>query len=154
MNQYMSAAIEEAQNGVQSGEGGPFGAVVVHQGKIVGRGHNTVIKTNDPTAHAEINAIRQASQALGRFDLSDCTIYTTCEPCPMCYSAVYWARIPIVYRGATQEDAAAIGFDDQAIYDDLAQPPDKRKIPMEEVDREACLEPFRLWEEKPDKALY
>ncbi len=150
----MKAAVEEARSGVESGEGGPFGAVIVLDEKIVGRGHNTVIATKDPTAHAEINAIREASKTLGRFDLSDCTIYTTCEPCPMCYSALYWARIPIVYRGATQEDAAAIGFDDKKMYDDLAKAPENRKIPMEEVDREACLEPFRLWEAKPDRALY
>ena len=154
MNQFMSAAIEEARNGVRSGDGGPFGAVIVHEGNIVGRGHNTVVATNDPTAHAEVNAIREASRTLGRFDLSDCTIYTTCEPCPMCYSALYWARIPVVFRGATQEDAAAVGFDDQAMYDDLAKPANERKIPMEEIDREACLEPFRLWESKPDKMRY
>ncbi len=154
MNRYMQAAVEEAHYGVESREGGPFGAVIVHEGTIVGRGHNTVVTTNDPTAHAEINAIREASKTLGRFDLSDCTIYTTCEPCPMCYSALYWARIPVVYRGATQQDAAAIGFDDKEIYDDLAGAPENRKIPMKEIDREACLEPFRLWQSKPDRVLY
>ncbi len=154
MNRYMKTAVEEARSGVESGEGGPFGAVIVLDGKIVGRGHNRVIATKDPTAHAEVNAIREASKTLGRFDLSDCTIYTTCEPCPMCYAALYWARIPVVYRGATPEDAAAIGFDDKEIYDDLAAAPKDRRIPMLEVDREACLEPFRLWEAKPDRALY
>ncbi len=154
MDSFMRIAIEEARYGVESRQGGPFGAVVVHEGRVVGRGHNTVITTNDPTAHAEINAIREAATSLGRFNLSDCTLYTTCEPCPMCYAAIYWARIATVYRGATQKDAEKIGFDDKAIYEDLAAAPGDRKISMHEVDREACLGPFRLWESLPDHATY
>jgi guanine deaminase len=154
MNAFMQAAVEEARLAVDTGQGGPFGAVIVHDGRIIARGHNTVVNTNDPTAHAEVNAIREASRVLGRFDLSDCDIYTTCEPCPMCYAAVYWARIPRIHRGATKDDAARIGFDDRAIYDDLARPVEERDIPLIEVDREACLEPFRHWEQKPDRIPY
>jgi guanine deaminase len=154
MNEFMQAAIEEAERAVVTDQGGPFGAVVVHQGQIVGRGHNTVVGTRDPTAHAEVNAIREASRVLDRFDLSDCELYTTCEPCPMCYAAAYWARIPRIYRGATKEDAAGIGFDDKAMYDDLARPTDQREIRLIELDREACLEPFRYWESKPDRVPY
>jgi guanine deaminase len=154
MNRFMQAAIEEAQRGVERADGGPFGAVIVHGGEIVARGHNTVVDTHDPTAHAEVNAIRQASSRLGRFDLSDCEIYTTCEPCPMCYAAIYWARIPKIYRGATKEDAAEIGFDDKEIYDDLARGSGARDIPVIEVDREACLEPFRHWLSRSDRVPY
>jgi guanine deaminase len=154
MNPFMQAAIEEARAAVNNGQGGPFGAVVVKDGRVISRGHNTVVATNDPTAHAEVNAIREAAQKLGRFDLSDCEIYTTCEPCPMCYAAVYWSRIPRIYRGATKDDASTIGFDDKAIYEDLARPVSQRDIPLIEVDREACLEPFRLWESKEDRVPY
>jgi len=154
MNEFMQAAIEEARQAVDTGQGGPFGAVVVHEGHIVGRGHNTVVGSKDPTAHAEVNAIREASRILGRFDLSDCELYTSCEPCPMCYAAAYWARIPRIYRGATKHDAAKIGFDDRAIYEDLARPTVERDIPLVELDREACLEPFRYWESKPDRVPY
>jgi len=154
MNPFMQAAVEEARRAVDTSEGGPFGAVIVRDGHIIARGHNTVVDTHDPTAHAEVNAIREASRILGRFDLSDCEIYTTCEPCPMCYAAVYWARIPKIYRGATKEDAAAIGFDDEAIYADLARPTENRDIPLIEVDREDCLQPFRYWESRPDRVPY
>ncbi|MFO8063978.1 MAG: nucleoside deaminase [Spirochaetia bacterium] len=154
MNRFMEAAIAEAQTAVTHGQGGPFGAVIVHEGRIVGRGHNTVVAANDPTAHAEINAIREASTFLGRFELSDCEIYTTCEPCPMCYGAVYWARISTIYRGATAEDAAAFGFDDEAVYEDIVRRPSERKIAQIEVDRQACLEPFTYWKSKPDRVPY
>ncbi len=154
MNQFIQAAIDEARHAVDTAQGGPFGAVVVRAGHIVGRGHNTVVDSKDPTAHAEMNAIREASRVLGRFDLSDCELYTTCEPCPMCYAAAYWARIPRIYRGATMDDAAAIGFDDKAMYEDLARSAEDRDIPLIELDREACLEPFRYWESKPDRVPY
>ena len=116
MNKYMEEAIREAEIGIERRHGGPFGAVVVRNGKIVGRGHNMVVGTNDPTAHGEIVAIREASKVIENFDLSDCQLYTTSEPCPMCYSAIHWSRIPVVYYGATKEDAAKIGFDDQLLY--------------------------------------
>ncbi len=150
----MQAAIDEAVAGIDGNEGGPFGAVVVRNGVIVGRGHNRVVTTNDPTAHAEVNAIREAASFLSRYDLSDCEIYTTCEPCPMCYGAIHWARIGTIHRGATKEDAAAIGFNDLDIYEDLARQPDDREIIMDEVDREACLSVFRRWHTKDDRVLY
>lgn len=154
MNEFMQAAIDEAVAGIDGNEGGPFGAVVVRNGVIVGRGHNRVVTTNDPTAHAEVNAIREAASFLSRYDLSDCEIYTTCEPCPMCYGAIHWARIGTIHRGATKEDAAAIGFNDLDIYEDLARQPDDREIIMDEVDREACLSVFRRWHTKDDRVLY
>ncbi len=150
----MQSAIEEAVAGIHGNDGGPFGAVVVRNGVIVGRGHNRVVATNDPTAHAEVNAIREAAAFLSRYDLSDCEIYTTCEPCPMCYGAIHWARIGTIHRGATKEDAAAIGFNDLKIYQDIAQPPEDREIIMDEVDREECLEVFRQWESQEDRILY
>ena len=150
----MQAAIDEAVAGIDGNEGGPFGAVVVRNGVILGRGHNRVITTNDPTAHAEVNAIREAASFLNRYDLSDCEIYTTCEPCPMCYGAIHWARIGTIHRGATKEDAAAIGFNDLDIYEDIAKAPAEREIIMDEVDREACLSVFRRWHAKDDRVLY
>jgi len=116
MNNFMEIAVQEALKGIRKKEGGPFGAVIVKDGEIISVGNNQVILTNDPTAHAEIVAIRRASEKLGRFDLSDCEIYTTCEPCPMCYSAIHWAKIPIMYYGASRDDAAEIGFDDKYLY--------------------------------------
>ena len=154
MNPHMREAISEAHTGVKNGDGGPFGAVVVQNGRVIARGHNTVVRDHDPTCHAEINAIREASKVLGRFDLSDCELYTSCEPCPMCYAATYWARIKTIYRGATKKDASSIGFDDEAIYTDLARPPAAREIPVVELDREAALEPFRAWAEKDDRVPY
>src|ERR1700744_5882962 len=115
--EFMREAIRLSQEGVRAGRGGPFGCVVVQRGKIVGRGNNQVTSTNDPTAHAEVTAIRAACRQLGTFQLTDCELYTSCEPCPMCLSAIYWARIPEVYYGNTRGDAAAIGFDDAFIYD-------------------------------------
>ena len=121
---------------------------------IVGRGHNRVIASNDPTAHAEVNAIREAAAFLKNYDLSECEIYTTCEPCPMCYGAVHWSRIGVIHRGATKEDAAGIGFDDLDIYREVALPPDEREIIMDEVEREACLAVFRDWEAREDRVIY
>ena len=115
MNEYMRIAIEEAEEGVRCDHGGPFGAVVVYNGKVIARGHNRVIATNDPTAHAEMEVIREAARKLGRFDLSDCEIYSSCEPCPMCFSAIHWAKMKNLYFGCSREDAADIGFDDNFI---------------------------------------
>lgn len=120
MNEFMRKAIEESEQNLTSGEGGPFGAVIVQNGVIIASAHNRVLETNDPTMHAEIAAIRIATQKLGRFDLSDCELYTSCEPCPMCLSAMIWAKIKRYYYGNSRGDAGAIGFDDQAMYKYLA----------------------------------
>ena len=151
---YMKEAVKEAFSGIEQGEGGPFGAVVVKDGEIIARGHNRVILTNDATAHAEIVAIRRASEKLGRFDLSDCEIYSTCEPCPMCYSAIHWAKIGKLYYGATRKDAADLGFDDQLLYDLLGGKRTDDSLSVEQVQREECLEPFREFEKKEDKKMY
>jgi len=124
----MKIAIEEAQIGIMTGEGGPFGAVIIKNGNVISRTHNRVLQTNDPTAHAEINAIREATEKLGRFDLSDCEIYSSCEPCPMCFSAIHWAKMKKLYYGCTREDAAQIGFDDQFIYDVILGKTTKKQI--------------------------
>ena len=154
MNTYMGIAIEEAEKGLGAKDGGPFGAVVVKDGKIIARGHNKVVSSFDPTAHAEILAIREASKLLERFDLSDCELYTTCEPCPMCFSAIHWARIGKIYYGATRQDAANIGFDDAFLYDILnGTIPDEtlKKVPLE---REACLASFKKFEMDEEKIMY
>ena len=154
MNRYMQMALQAALEGMNSNEGGPFGAVVICKGKVVSKAHNEVIKTNDPTAHAEVVAIRRASRKLGRFDLSDCALYSTCEPCPMCMAAVLWARIPRIYFGCTRKDAAASGFSDDAIYDWLSGKAGELDLELLPLEREECLKAFREWEEKPDKILY
>ena len=153
MNPFMKTAIDEALLGVDAAHGGPFGAAVVHNGLVIALGHNNVVATNDPTAHAEILAIREACRKLGRFDLSDCELYTTCEPCPMCYAAAWWARIPVIYYGCSRDDAAAIGFDDAAIYDDL-EGRSERQVRMAQIEREGCLVPMQRWAEKPDRVPY
>lgn len=153
MNKFMKKAVKEALKGVNSNEGGPFGAVIVKDGKVIAKGHNMVLKTNDPTAHAEIIAIRKASKKLKRFDLSDCEIYTSCEPCPMCLSAIYWAKIKKVYYGCTKEDAASIGFDDKIIYD-LIKGVAEKTVEEAQVDREDCLKIFKEWASKADKVNY
>lgn len=153
MKTYMERAIEEAEKGILKGDGGPFGAVVVFEGQVIGAGHNEVLASKDPTAHAEIVAIRKASQYLNRFDLSDCILYTTCEPCPMCYSAIHWARIPQVIYGATREDAAKAGFDDQMLYDILSG----KKAPvikMTQSSVKACQKVFKAFDQKSDKIMY
>ena len=134
--------------------GGPFGAVVVRAGKIVGRGWNRVTSTNDPTAHAEVTAIRDACKKLKTFQLDNCELYTSCEPCPMCLAAIYWARLPIVYYANTQADAAKIRFDDRLIYRELARPLARRKIPMRQMLRAEALEVFAEWKNKADKVAY
>lgn len=154
MNQYMSLAIQEAESGIHKNHGGPFGAVVVCNGKVIAKSHNKVIKTNDPTAHAEILAIREASRRLKRFDLSDCELYTTCEPCPMCFAAIHWAKMKTMYYGCTREDAASIGFDDKYIYDVLGCKTDDIQVKQTQIERESCLEPFSAWAGKTDKKPY
>jgi len=151
---FMRLAVREARKGMDGNEGGPFGAVVVLKSRVIGRAHNEVIKSKDPTAHAEILAIRRASKKLGRFELSDCVLYTTCEPCPMCLAAIHWARIKTFYFGCTKEDAARIRFDDSAIYRAIkgdAEAPQIIGIPMQ---REECLELFEAWKAKKDKTPY
>jgi guanine deaminase len=153
-NQFMQRAIELARSGMQSGKGGPFGCVIVKDGEIIGEGSNGVTSTNDPTAHAEVVAIRQACTNLNSFQLDGCDIYTSCEPCPMCLGAIYWARPAKVYYACTHEDAAAIEFDDKFIYEELALKPAERHIPFEQILRDKALEVFQEWKEKTDKIRY
>lgn len=134
--------------------GGPFGAVVVRNGKIVGRGWNQVTSTNDPTAHAEVTAIRAACKKLKTFQLDDCELYTSCEPCPMCLAAIYWARFQKVYYANTRKDAAKIEFDDDLIYREVARPIARRKIPMKQLLRVEALKVFVEWKSKTDKVVY
>jgi guanine deaminase len=151
---FMREAIQQAVENVRSGRGGPFGAIVVRDGRIIASGTNLVTAANDPTAHAEVNAIREACRALGTFQLSGCEIYTSCEPCPMCLGAIYWARPDRVYFAATASDAAEAGFDDSFIYEELKRPHPERKIPFQPMMREAGLEPFREWAQKAGRIWY
>jgi guanine deaminase len=152
--EFMRRAIGLSREGVMSGRGGPFGAVVVRDGRVVGEGSNQVLATSDPTAHAEIVAIRAASASLRRFDLSGCEIYASCEPCPMCLAAIHWARIDRVYYGNGRADAARIGFDDAVIYEEVARPLTERKVPMVRLLPDEARLAFDLWEAKPDKVRY
>jgi guanine deaminase len=152
--QLMNKAIEVAHNNVLTSHGGPFGAIVVKDGKIIGIGRNEVTASNDPTAHAEVQAIRDACRNLSDFQLTDCEIYTSCEPCPMCIGAIYWARPKAVYYACTKEDAAKIGFDDQFIYDQLSLPVEYRKIPMKKIFPTDGDLPFRTWESSKGKVEY
>ena len=146
MNEYMKKAKENAKRGMENQEGGPFGAVIVDkEGKIIANGNNQVIKEKDPTRHAEMVAIREACKKLDRYDLSDCTLYTSCEPCPMCLSAIIWANIKTVYYGCTKEDAGKIGFRDDMIYDYL-KGKDTELIHLEQIDREECIEEMKEYE--------
>lgn len=151
---FMRAAIAEANAGMRGNRGGPFGCVIVRAGKIVARGHNCVTSTNDPTAHAEVTAIRAACRELGTFSLEDCELYTSCEPCPMCLAAIYWARIPRIYFGNTRADAAAIGFDDDFIYQQIPLPVEQRSLEMKTLLHEEAQQSFREWAMKPDKTEY
>jgi guanine deaminase len=151
---FMARAIQLAVENVQSGRGGPFGAVVVNGGNIISEGVNCVTLSNDPTAHAEVVAIRAACAKLSVFELRDCELYTSCEPCPMCLGAIYWARPARVFFGCTAGDAAAAGFDDSFIYDEVLEPHAARKIPMVQLMREEALETFRAWEKQPNKLPY
>jgi len=153
-NKYMKMAIDLAAKNVESGNGGPFGAVIVKDGKIVATGVNTVTTSNDPTAHAEVNAIRNACAKLDNFQLDGCEIYSSCEPCPMCLGAIYWARADKLYFAATKEDAADAGFDDSFIYQEIETPLIKRKIPTTVVNHSDKLIPFSLWSNLTKKTEY
>jgi guanine deaminase len=155
MNKYMHMAVEEGRKNLTSGEGGPFGAVIIRNGELVACTRNQVLLTNDPTMHAEMIAIRQACARLGRFDLSDCELYATCLPCPMCMGAIFWARLPKLYYGALDSDAAEIGFSDKFIYDAIrAGFRGQGALVMEALDREACVELMRAWGEQGNKKIY
>jgi len=151
---FMRRAIALSREGVLAGRGGPFGAVVVRDGSIVGEGSNQVLATNDPTAHAEIVAIRAACASLGRFDLPGCEIYASCEPCPMCLAAIHWARIGRIYYGNGRADAARIGFDDAHLYDEVARPLPERRIPMVRLLADEAKGPLDLWAAMPEKIRY
>jgi tRNA(Arg) A34 adenosine deaminase TadA len=151
--ELMRRAIELSKMSVQNG-GGPFGAVIACNGKIVAEGSNCVTLDCDPTAHAEVSTIRKACKALKTFDLSGCEIYTSCEPCPMCFGAIYWAHLDKIYMGNDRKDAAKIGFDDDFIYQEIALTADKRKKPSEILLRDEALEAFQMWDEKEDKTEY
>ncbi len=152
--EFMMRAIELARAGVAANAGGPFGCVIVKDGTIIGEGNNSVTSLNDPTAHAEIIAIRQACKAIGNFQLDGCTIYTSCEPCPMCLGAIYWSRPERVVYACSREDAAAIGFDDDFIYRELDKPSAERALVLVNIMRDDALEVFAEWARKPDKIEY
>jgi tRNA(Arg) A34 adenosine deaminase TadA len=151
---FMRRAIELAQSGVDNDQGGPFGCVIVKDGQIVGEGCNQVTSTNDPTAHAEIVAIRDACKKLSAFQLTDCTVYTSCEPCPMCLGAIYWARPTAIYFAGTREDAAAAGFDDELFYDEIDRPNDERQLKLQPMLRDEAQKVFDNWNQKTNKVEY
>jgi guanine deaminase len=151
---WMQEAVNLSVEGVKRGEGGPFGAIVVKDGQIVGRGNNRVTTTNDPTAHAEVVAIRDACKNLETFQLNGCVVYTSCEPCPMCLGAIYWARPDRVFFGCTKADAAASGFDDQFIYDEIEKEFGERKIQFEQVGQSLAIKAFEIWDAKSDRIDY
>jgi guanine deaminase len=151
---FMRRAIELAQNGVDNNQGGPFGCVIAKDGRIVGEGCNEVTSTNDPTAHAEVVAIRAACRNLNSFQLSGCVVYTSCEPCPMCLGAIYWARPTAIFFAGTRDDAAAAGFDDELFYSELEKPNEERQLKMQSLLREEAQKVFKHWNEKPDKVEY
>jgi guanine deaminase len=152
--EFLLLTFEVALQGVESDAGGPFGAVVVRDDEVLATAHNQVVSTNDPTAHAEIGAIRAACAALGAFQLDGCDLYASCEPCPMCLGAIYWARPRAVFFSATREDAAEAGFDDAFIYDELVLPPGARALPMRRVVHPEAGAPFVAWAAKPDRVEY
>lgn len=151
---YMQRAIELAHRGMSNNEGGPFGCVIVRNNQIIAEGNNRVTSENDPTAHAEIVAIRKACEKLGNFQLTGCDVYTSCEPCPMCLGAIYWARPDRIFYAGTREDAAKAGFDDEFIYRELDLSAENRSIPMKQVCRKEATALFALWTEKEDKIDY
>jgi guanine deaminase len=151
---FMMRAIELARTGMDANSGGPFGCVVVKDGEIVGEGNNQVTSTNDPTAHAEVVAIRNACSKLGTFQLDGCTIYTSCEPCPMCLGAIYWARPSAIFFAGTQSDAAVAGFDDEHFYAELEKTNSERELPMVNLLRDESQKVFAAWINKPDKTEY
>ncbi len=152
--EFMREAIRLSIEKMQAGYGGPFGAVVVRNNEIIARGFNNVLTSNDPTAHAEVDAIRKACAALQTFQLTDCDLYTSCEPCPMCLGAIYWARFRKVYYGNSKQDAAAIGFDDHFIYQELEKPQIDRQIPTEQLLPEEANVAFQEWSKNPNKSVY
>jgi guanine deaminase len=152
--QFMKMAIDLSLQGMRENKGGPFGAIVVKDGVVIGRGNNSVLSTIDPTAHAEVVAIRDACKTLNNFQLDGCEIYTSCEPCPMCLGAIYWARPSRVYYANTREHAAAIGFDDSFIYDEVKIEIPFRKIPMIQIGQDQALKVFEEWKNKQDKTEY
>ena len=152
MNRWMKIAYDEATKGMLANEGGPFGAVILKDGELIAKAHNQVLQSNDPTAHAEVNAIREASQKLGRFNLSDCILYTTCMPCPMCLGAIMWARIGTVYYGATEQDALRGGFDDLKFYEMLQG--EKEGLTLTQIDQKESASLFDIWNEQDDKQIY
>lgn len=155
IDELMRLCIQEAITGVNQGEGGPFGAMILKDNVVVSQAHNTVLKSHDPTAHAEINAIRQASEKLQRFDLSDCILVTSAEPCPMCLSAIMWAGIKKVYYGCTVHDAEEIGFADEFIYDYFKdRSMESAPVVLEELLRDEALQVFKVWKQKEDKIPY
>ena len=151
---FMQAAIDLSRRGVKHNDGGPFGCVIVKGDMIVGQGNNRVTSQNDPTAHAEVVAIRNACKNLETFQLDDCEIFTSCEPCPMCLGAIYWARPKAIYYANTREDAARIGFDDSMIYDEMNTPVSDRKIPIHKMEGDEALKVFEEWMKKTDKTAY
>jgi tRNA(Arg) A34 adenosine deaminase TadA len=152
--ELMTFAIHLAQEHMEAGHGGPFGAVIVQGGQIIAEGWNQVTTANDPTAHAEVVAIRNAASRLNRFSLEGCTLYTSCEPCPMCLAASYWARVDRVVYAATREDAANIGFDDEHLYKELALPVDQRSLPMNQLLRSESVNVFQAWQKMEDRVAY
>jgi guanine deaminase len=153
-NPFMARAIQLSIENVHSGRGGPFGAVIVKDGNMIAEAANQVTSTSDPTAHAEILTIRAACAKLGTFELHGCEIYTSCEPCPMCLGAIYWARLSRIYFASAAADASSIGFDDSMIYREIAQPHTERTIPMIQLMREESLAAFRAWKAKPNRIVY
>ncbi|HTD57059.1 MAG TPA: nucleoside deaminase [Silvibacterium sp.] len=151
---FMQRAIQLAVENVRTGNGGPFAAVVVRDGEIVGEGANSVTRRNDPTAHAEVNAIRNACQALNTFALKGCEIYTSCEPCPMCLAAIYWARIEAIYFGSDSSDAARAGFDDSYFYEEIRLHRDARSVPLRQILSEEAWQSFQAWIDAPEKTEY
>jgi guanine deaminase len=151
---FMKMAIELSHLGHRTDKGGPFGAIVVKGDEVVGRGYNQVTSSNDPTAHAEVVAIRDACKTLNTFQLEGCEIYTSCEPCPMCLGAIYWARPDKIYFANTREDAAAIGFDDSMIYEEMKKQMNERKIPIIQIGQDLAIKAFHEWKEKEDKKEY
>jgi guanine deaminase len=152
--EFMQQAIALAVENVTSGRGGPFGAVVVKDGKVIATGVNRVTATNDPTAHAEVTAIRSACEVLGTFQMEGCDVYTSCEPCPMCLAAIYWARCRTIYFGNTAADAAKVGFDDSFLYDEMKKPLSERGIPIVQMLPDEAWASFAAWRDAPNKVLY
>ena len=151
---FMQEAIALSRQALETNQGGPFGCIVVKDDVIIGRGNNMVTSTNDPTAHAEVVAIRNACASINHFQLEGCEIYTSCEPCPMCLGAIYWARPSVIYFANNRQDAAEYGFDDSMIYEEIAAEISTRKIPIVNLSREKALDVFRLWKNKTDKTIY